>query len=134
MNEQQIVEEHIKQNRQRVPVYIMHPFSTFGNLEDNMAIQRLICGSYNRDIYLPVSPILNFYGWLPTTEEEYFDAMSTCFSLLEKCDMVHCWGLWHRSKGCRAEKYLADERGIKVIDKMRTDRRQYENWRSELGI
>lgn len=100
--------------RSLTPVYIAHPFSTYGDLRSNIEKQKTICSFYNTDIFLPISPILNFNGWLPADMESYERVMVVCNNLLLLCKEAHFWGEWEKSKGCQMEMGWCKENNILV--------------------
>lgn len=92
-----------KESDQILPptVYIAHPFTSYGNLEDNRRKNLEIAKMYTKKgILAPVSPVLCFGEIF---EGNGKDVMDCCFSLLKSCSVAHFFGDWKKSKGCREE-------------------------------
>jgi hypothetical protein len=93
-------------------VYIAHPFTTYGDPEENFSKQVSLCKKVFSFGYIPVSPILTFGRCIPHDEEHYQTAMDACFWLLSACDEAWFYGEWEKSKGCKLEYDFAKSLGI----------------------
>jgi hypothetical protein len=92
-------------------IYIAHPFTTYGDPEENFRRQEEICGKVFKTGCIPVSPILTFGKVIPHDEANYELAMDACFWLLNACDEVWFFGEWEKSKGCMLEMNFAKSVG-----------------------
>ena len=52
----------------------------------------------------------------PGTEEEYLAGMRRCITLLSRCDAIVLTGDWKKSRGCCLEYFIAQCKGIPVLE------------------
>lgn len=95
--------------------YICHPFTTYGDPDANMALQKQICQRYPFESCVPISPIITFGSVFPRDLAYHGVAMEACMRLLNNCDACHVYGDWQKSTGCQAEVKMCRERGIPVV-------------------
>lgn len=98
-------------------VYMAHPLTTYGTIEENQQAIDLICKQIvidNPDI-VPISPIHAFSFYDPAGCQE--TVINYCKALLSTCQEIWLYGHWRESKGCQVEVEHARKQGIVVRDK-----------------
>jgi len=104
----------IKENNRLRKVYIAHPLTTHGTIEDNQKRIDCICKKLlnNYPEIVPISPIHAFSFFDPTGDQSV--VIGLCKELLASCDELWLHGDWKNSKGCVAELVCATDHGIPV--------------------
>lgn len=95
-------------------VYLSHPFS--GNESDNRTDARFMCSDLKEKHkeWCIINPLDNFW-WTQNLKLTYEEILAMCIEILQACDAIYlCLG-WEKSKGCRAEKKIAEELGMEII-------------------
>lgn len=98
-------------------IYVAHPY---GGKKDNEVaadvITRMLQKRFPEHCFVsPIHAIREAYDE-NTTEEEYFNGMSHCITLLSRCDAMVVTGEWMQSRGCQIEVLIARSKEIPVID------------------
>lgn len=98
-------------------VYIAHPLTTHGSIEENFKRIDVICKKLITDEpdIVPISPLhaFKFYDEKGCQEK----VLSYCTSLLSKCDEIWLFGDWEKSKGCMREVTFSIKNSIPIFDK-----------------
>ena len=97
-------------------VYIAHPLTTHGTIEENQKKIDDICKNLlvERPEIVPISPIHAFSFFDPTGDQSV--VIGLCKELLSACDEIWMFGDWMKSNGCRAEVAFANRNKIPVAD------------------
>lgn len=106
-------DSHMQPENLPKTVYIAHPFTSFGTLEENRIRNLEIAKKYaDAKRVAPISPIIAF-GELFEGNGEHI--MGCCKALLKSCDMAHFFGDWEKSEGCRQEMDFCLANDIPVL-------------------
>lgn len=100
-------------------IYVAHPYG--GKKENEVAadvITRMLQKRFPEQCF--VSPIhgireIDIYDE-NTTEDEYLAGMRRCITLLSRCDAIVLTGDWKKSRGCCLEFFIAQCKGIPVLE------------------
>lgn len=95
-------------------VYIAHPLTTHGTVEDNQKRIDAICKKLLIDHpeIVPFSPIHAFSFFDPAGDQNV--VINLCKELLASCDELWAYGDYQKSKGCLAEIAFAKCHGIPI--------------------
>ncbi|MBR0294142.1 MAG: DUF4406 domain-containing protein [Acidaminococcaceae bacterium] len=95
-------------------VYISHPFT--GNETENRQDARALCSDLKEEHkdWCLINPLDNFY-FTQMVKITYEEIMAMCMEILQACDAIYlCLG-WEKSRGCCAEKKIAEELGMEIF-------------------
>lgn len=112
-----MIKGEARMNKQKL-VYIAHPLTTHGTIEDNLNRIDIICKNImtkHPDI-VPISP-LHAFRFFDEKKEDQEQVMQYCFGLLEACKEIWLFGDWEKSKGCMREVVFSIKNAITIHDK-----------------
>ena len=95
-------------------VYISHPFT--GNETENRQDAIALCSDLKEEHkdWCLINPLDNFY-FTQMVKITYEEIMAMCMEILQACDAIYlCLG-WEKSRGCCAEKKIAEELGMEIF-------------------
>ncbi|MBQ9698264.1 MAG: DUF4406 domain-containing protein [Acidaminococcaceae bacterium] len=95
-------------------VYISHPFT--GDKWGNRIDARAYCKQLNEEHndWCIVNP-LDMFLWTDRADLTYDKILEMCLAVLMRCDAILMSEEWEKSKGCRAEKAAAENKGMEIF-------------------
>lgn len=91
-------------------LYISHPCTTQGDINENRLNAKIYTNIYKNQGYHVINPLEVINS---TTSHE--EAMKISIKLLKVCDAIAMCGDWEKSKGCVMEYEYAKQNGIEII-------------------
>lgn len=89
--------------------YISIPISG-KDYEEQKAKAAKVAERLRKEHFNPITP----FDIVTDPNTDYATAMGKCVEVLLKCDFIYLCKGWDRSKGCRAEYYIAKVYGLTI--------------------